>query len=66
MDPTRNINTVVDFLSALQRLIATTPTREDTSGIEHALQTLDRFVNQAKSSPGVAALLGFDNPAHQK
>ncbi len=62
----RTITVIVDFLAGIQRLVAATPSKENTVTMQNALHSLDQFAEQAKSNPAIALLLGVPQPRRSK
>jgi len=58
----RSVGAIIEFLSRVQRLGATAPSRENAAAFEGALRSLDQFAEHAKTNPGIAALLGIPQP----
>jgi hypothetical protein len=53
---------ITDFVSGLNAALGSLPSREEAHGVTAAIDTLERFAAQAKSSPVLAAAMGLKEP----
>jgi hypothetical protein len=57
----RSLESMIAFLRDVSDSLGRLPSRESASGVVHSLTTFDALIEQARSSPLVAATLGIPN-----